>query len=434
MHKFYFNGHWSDEFGIRIESPVPLTRPARKFQSASVMGRNGNIYQMQDAFDEVIVAYKIFAGEPRKGANVPSFTEIMEWLHGENGYSVLKDTYDLEHYRKAVFVDAVEIENVRTMWGKATLYFRCRPERYIIEDEVEVSSGDVIENETNHVALPLIKLYGTGATSLLELEGKTVAHGSASAYFPINYLNSQISSRNTTVYRTRAVNGQPYMFYQIFDSGDSATFDDENGTLTYNIQTLYDDSSWGIGYCLEIEPNTPYTLSWEAYNGGSVTVYVAETTGNNLIRGSISGESSGSGWVAGNLSFTAPPECSYIFIIFSPVGSGTQQFRKIMLNSGKSALPFKPYEEPPQYGWGYAFKINTIQIQFNSVGFNEALIDCENENFTVDGKNNNRNCTVVDTQFFNTSSEYLRLDVGNNTITYSGDISSVKIDTRFWEL
>lgn len=60
-HTFTFNGRSSDEFGIKIERFRPLNRPPRKYDAAAVSGRNGNIYKLQDAWEEILVSYEIFA-------------------------------------------------------------------------------------------------------------------------------------------------------------------------------------------------------------------------------------------------------------------------------------------------------------------------------------------------------------------------------------
>lgn len=254
-HTFTWNGHSSDEFGIKVERFRPLNRSARKYDAASVPGRNGNLYGLQKAWDEVLVSYEIFAKEKHvadhnelyeinktilnvtvstdalgiytingsvspltsvtvfegytneatytiKGApnastatgaylhfqlinmdtyqlvengdidttdrvischrnyylkvqlymnagtynnvRVPfalyddsytsldkTWTDIMEWLNSADGYAELSDTYDTEHYREAVFVDATDIANSWNEFGRAIVSFRCRPERYL---------------------------------------------------------------------------------------------------------------------------------------------------------------------------------------------------------------------------------------------------------------------------------------------------------------
>lgn len=60
-HTFTFNGHTSDEFGIKIERFRALSRPGRKYDAASVPGRNGILYKLQEAWEEILVSYEIFA-------------------------------------------------------------------------------------------------------------------------------------------------------------------------------------------------------------------------------------------------------------------------------------------------------------------------------------------------------------------------------------
>lgn len=169
MHSFTFNGHSSDEFGIRIERFPDLNRSERKYKSASVAGRNGNIYQMQNAWEEVTVSYQIFAGERAAGAAVTDFTEIVEWLNSADDYAVLTDTYDPAHYRLAVFVDDLEIESEWHTFGKATVRFRCRPQRYLAQG-------------TNLMAKMTAGTYSTnGGTVVVDANGKGTMSGTTTS-------------------------------------------------------------------------------------------------------------------------------------------------------------------------------------------------------------------------------------------------------------
>lgn len=242
---FTFNGRSSDEFGIKIERFRPLNRPPRKYDAAAVAGRNGNIYKLQDAWEEILVSYEIFAeasvGDTEAdidkengtyftwtvdgltiNGTIPAviqeevgkliatrnrtilvqggtagtyaltcrverdgvtlrmevittgsetfvlsagdalyidlsadgtfnnfvtpfkiidaeildlpkkWTEIMEWLNSADGYAELTDTYDPEHYHKAVFVDSTDIQNSWNHYGRAVVSFHCRPERFLV--------------------------------------------------------------------------------------------------------------------------------------------------------------------------------------------------------------------------------------------------------------------------------------------------------------
>lgn len=146
-HTFTWNGHSSDEFGIKIERFRALNRSARKYDSASVPGRNGNIYSLQKAWEENVVSYQIWAGNREAGNNdlAELWTNIMEWLNSADGYAELSDTYDTAHYREGVFVEATDIDNSWNRFGRAVVTFRCRPERFLTDDYVELNLEDTEE-------------------------------------------------------------------------------------------------------------------------------------------------------------------------------------------------------------------------------------------------------------------------------------------------
>lgn len=84
---FTFNGRSSDEFGIKIERFRPLNRPPRKYDAAAVSGRNGNIYKLQDAWEEILVSYEIFAGDRKNGATIASWENTSSVTFNDAAYS-----------------------------------------------------------------------------------------------------------------------------------------------------------------------------------------------------------------------------------------------------------------------------------------------------------------------------------------------------------
>lgn len=173
---FIWNGISSEEFNIKIERFPTFSRPARKYTSASVPGKNGNIYDVQDAWEETSMSYQIFAGSSRSNT-AEDFGRILEWLCEPKGYARLEDTYDVNHYREAVFLDAMDIENSWNRFGKAVIMFRCRPERFLknqsnISLTFDSNGEAVLVNPTKHIAKPMI----------------TVGRGTAKGTLRINYV------------------------------------------------------------------------------------------------------------------------------------------------------------------------------------------------------------------------------------------------------
>ena len=435
MNTFTFNGHTSNEFGIRIERMPVLNRPARKFRAASVPGRNGNIYEFEDAWEEIIQPYEIFAGGMNNGDAVPSFTNIMEWLHSANGYAVLSDTYDSTHYRMAAFVDSADIESQWHTWGRAVINFRCRPEHYLTGQTQAVASGAVINNTTKHIAKPVITLTGGGVSSLFKMTGRTMTPETwPGGVINATQLYTFIPHRLSYVWMVRRKETASASPIILGNSTYGTLTSLTEGALEYEINAQSYNKDWGVGFIMAVAPDTDYTLSWEAYNGGRVEVWFANNTGYNNITGSVFKETAPSGWQADSLTFHTPQGCGYLLISLGHIGVDTpgktsQKYRNVMLNTGTTAETFRAYTTPT----ASTFKINNTTLHLLSTGFKTAIVDCDKENVSIDGANGNPSTTVKD-QYGNTSEEYLQLATGNNTITYSGDITACSIDTKMWNL
>lgn len=426
---FTYNGHSSDEFGIKIERRPDLSRSARKFKSATVPGRNGNIYQLENAWEEVTVAYDIFAGGSQDGDAIPSFTDIVEWLNSADDYCVLSDTYDPTHYRLGIFVDAIDIESAWHQHGKATVKFRCRPQRFIVEAPVSVTSGDTITNPTNHIAHPIITLTGSGAGSLLDMN-RTMNTSISHLVNPYPSLSLLLSKVGTTQVFWGAEREQPdaqgrnLRIQYIGESSTGGTLTSINnttGTLTFT-----PNNDYGIGMIYPCSPSSQYTLSMSVSMANcKVGIFLADMSSPNYIRSYIL-KSLSSG--ANQLSFTTLPAAGYLAIVFYGVQGSSVTFSSIMLNDGTTAKTFSPYSAP----YANTLTIGSRTLQFMSAGFDTAEIDCERENFTLNG--NDANNVVSITENGGQSVEYLQLDKGNNTVTYSNAITSMTMESRLWEL
>lgn len=427
MHSFTFNGHSSDEFGIRIERFPDLNRSERKYKSASVSGRNGNIYQMESAWEEVTVSYQIFAGERQAGAAVTDFTDIVEWLNSADDYAVLTDTYDPTHYRMAVFVDDLDIESEWHTFGKATVRFRCRPQRFLVENPVSVASGDTITNDTNHIAKPIITLTGNGARSLFPMSLKSLSASGLSGmtselYSVLNGWN------NDYVYWVKAQNSIYNLPIIVAgtnqNTGTLSVISAQNGQLKFTTA----DVSYGLGWVCNVNPNADYVLSMSATKNSRVKLWFAEQDGYNHISAYQQMDISANG--SNSIQFRTPSNCGYILVGLYSLTTGTDvTFNNIMLTTGTEVKPFRPWSATTVNN----FTIGSTTLQFESSGFDGASIDCERENFILDDAEANIVSSIVD-EFGNPSLNYLQLEKGANTVTFSSDIASVTVDKRLWQL
>lgn len=434
-HTFTFNGRCSDEFGVKIERMPNLNRSARKFRSSSVPGRNGAIYELENAWEEVTISYEIFAGGNKAGDAVPSFTEIVEWLNSADDYAELYDSYDKDHYRMAVFVEAVEIESFWHKHGRATVTFNCRPERYLANGVQVIEPGDMVNNPTNHIAKPIITLTGSGAHSLYPVDRPL---NDVSLTDQLNFsarLSDYMGWFRYAQYSSRGV----YNFYAISSGGTVSAQDAEHGRIAfspYQVTPAQDEIDRGLGnYCglgtaVELTPGAYYTLTCNAVSSGQnrVTVwYFASNASHYLTSGRAYKTKTGAGKFT--MTFKVPTNSSIAMIVFERPDGTPCTFSSIMLSAGSAEQTFRPYVEENTN----SFTLGSRTLRFVANGFEQTVIDCERENIAIDGVDANMNSTVLD-EDSNLSVEYLQLDKGSNEVDYSSDITEAIIDPRLWEL
>ena len=169
-------GKPSQDLGIVVEKPPVIRRPARKFTKYSVPGRNGDIIEQQDAWDNYTQTYTIWAGGKDYGSAPITYSAISSWLLSPKGYQRLEDNFEPDIFREAYFVGPVEVENILTQVGKCELSFVCKPQRFLKIGEKTTnytSTNKQLYNPTQFEAKPLIKVLGSG-DGTITLNGVTM--------------------------------------------------------------------------------------------------------------------------------------------------------------------------------------------------------------------------------------------------------------------
>ena len=90
--------------------------------------------------------------------------DFTAWLYSVKGYQELSDNFEPDYYRLAYYSGGNDVSNELITYGKSTLTFTCRPERFLVSGKtpVTVVNGDTMENPTLFVAKPLIHIEGSG--------------------------------------------------------------------------------------------------------------------------------------------------------------------------------------------------------------------------------------------------------------------------------
>ncbi len=168
MGTIVWNGITSRSISLIVERPPDYVVAERDYEATHILGRNGDLLTDNKSFKNVQQPYDIAFGSLEK-THSEMAAAVSEWLHSASGYARLEDSYDLDHFRMAYYMEETELENILNHLGRATINFNCMPYRFLKSGDRPVmftTTGQILLNPTRFEALPLITVYGTGAATL----------------------------------------------------------------------------------------------------------------------------------------------------------------------------------------------------------------------------------------------------------------------------
>ena len=137
---FTYNGINCESLGMFVEKFPNRPFPTKKVTTYNILGRNGDLIVEHGGYNNVIQEYEVYVNGSGSGLQA-NLTAIAQWLlYSASGYTNLTDTYDPSIYREARVVGGEEFINALNRFGKATLQFDCKPQRYPIVPEVIIES------------------------------------------------------------------------------------------------------------------------------------------------------------------------------------------------------------------------------------------------------------------------------------------------------
>lgn len=185
---FIYGNVNSADYGVMISGSGTFNKPQKRLEKISIPGRNGDVLFAEDGFENVTVSYPAFIA---KGFAC-KYHDFIEAMLAQSGYNMLEDTYDLEHFRMAIF-NAPEEAEVGTLnrTGKFTLDFDCQPQRWLkMSDEFEMlwqasdGSNKTFMNPTKFFARPILRVYGYGTISIEGRNNVTLTISNYHATYP----------------------------------------------------------------------------------------------------------------------------------------------------------------------------------------------------------------------------------------------------------
>ena len=175
-HEFIYNGMISRDYGLTVSGEDTWTRPQPDVTRISVPGRNGDLIQLGNRYQNLNITYHCGIVKNLR-TNFDAFNAA---LLADPGYHRLEDSYHPEYYRMAVFESALDPDvKGRGIVGEVDITFNCKPQLFLKSGELEVTMGDggIIYNPTPYTASPLIRFnfQNSAQGGSITINGRTIS-------------------------------------------------------------------------------------------------------------------------------------------------------------------------------------------------------------------------------------------------------------------
>lgn len=167
MHKetFYLDGIDAASVGVVLQTPIRFAAAEPIVETVTIPGRNGVLVNETGAYGNRKGNGSCYALDEAVNDTIIS---ISRFLLGTGGYRRLETSDDAEHYWMARVTNGARIEQRLRTLNPFEIVFDCQPQRYLVSGETAVtfSVAGTLDNSTGFPALPIIKVYGSGAGSV----------------------------------------------------------------------------------------------------------------------------------------------------------------------------------------------------------------------------------------------------------------------------
>lgn len=154
------------DFGVYLYSSSTLNASRRDAEGEVVVGKNGEVIRDNGRLENVPLTYTGLIREDM----VSNLRGLKGFMLSRVGYCRLQDSFNPEEYRLAKFEEGFEVTHDRLFnMAKFDMVFNCRPERWLLEGEQDVSissSNTVLLNPTYFDAKPFFTVTGNGTITV----------------------------------------------------------------------------------------------------------------------------------------------------------------------------------------------------------------------------------------------------------------------------
>lgn len=176
------NGKSSADYGVYLTDAGIYGMPERDSTSIQVNGRSGDLVIDNGRYKNKQTRFPCAILEDFK----ENYLDFIGYLLNQNGYARIETSFLPDEYILGRYIGEVEpTTSTDAQKGKFEILFDRKPQRYIIDGEEPViyTANGTIANNYNGKALPIVRVYGTGAVTI---GGITITVNSVDSYVDID--------------------------------------------------------------------------------------------------------------------------------------------------------------------------------------------------------------------------------------------------------
>lgn len=174
IHDFEYNGQKLSELGAVISENPHYALSVRELNFDSIPHKSGDIITDKKRFKNLSVTYKVTSVPTFANITEQSFVNALsEWLLSSYEYGVLRDTYNIGYFRKAVVTSVTEPSVIVSGVVSAKVTFNCDPFLYSDTGAENISKSSAnnaitmqLFNPEKWDSEPIIKINGSGNFSV----------------------------------------------------------------------------------------------------------------------------------------------------------------------------------------------------------------------------------------------------------------------------
>lgn len=407
--------------GIYITGESVYDSPERDVEAIEIAGRNGDYLLDKGRWKNIEVTYHCGCFGDDQSVFANKIRNFRNLLASKRGYQRITDTYNPAEYRMGTLITPVEVDSVSMKRaGEFDVVFNCKPQRWLTSGETEqtMSRNQTLTNPTMFDASPLLKVNGYG----------TVGFNG----YSINIANETLGE------------------FELYSSDKAVATSDATASVqlvkTFSLDTVNTGDTATLG---KQNPSIFNVKDYVAFASG-----VSATSQTNSTSGA-SGTTKGSIGASGRLFASVSIDAFTIAIGTASTKTRTATYTIVCNDNGTtrnvvyvlSASIAYNGSNTVTYTVTRSFTSNPNSIAYGdthlsfesgatsvvstvSVLGNPTYIDCElGEAYMI--KNGE---AISLNRYIDLGSDLPTLASGNNTITFSNTITSLKIVPRWWVL